>query len=146
MTIDDRSRFGDDEEVERVARRFESAELPPGEFKHREHLVVALLYLLRHTPAEAHERMRLGIHSFLRAHGEDPAPVYHETLTAFWIRRVGSFAARADRRRPLHELANELCAECGDARLAFAYYSKPLIDTDEARRGFVEPDLKALDF
>jgi len=146
MTNHDGQRFGDDEEVEEVGRRFESGELRPDEFKHRQHLVVALLYLLRHPPPEAHELMRRGIHAFLRAHGEDPAPVYHETLTAFWIRRVAAFAARADRRRPLHELANDLCAECGAARLVFEYYSKALVDTDAARRGRVEPDLKALDF
>ena len=146
MTGHDGRRFGADEEVEEVGRGFESGGLRPDEFKHREHLVVALLYLLRHPPAEAHGRMRRGIHAFLRAHGEDPAPVYHETLTAFWIRRVGAFVARADRRRPLHELANELCADCGDARLVFEYYSRALVETDEARRGRVEPDLKALDF
>ncbi len=146
MTGHDGKRFGADEEVEEVARRFESGELRPDEFKHREHLVVALLYLLRHPAPEAHERMRRGIHSFLRAHGEDPAPVYHETLTAFWIRRVGAFVGRAGRGRPLRELANELAAECGDARLAFGYFSKELIGTEEARRGWVEPDLKALDF
>ena len=138
--------FAADAEVEEVARKFESGELAPDDFKHREHLVVALLYLLRHTPEEAHGRMREGIHAFLRAHGEDPAPVYHETLTVFWMRRVRAFIERAGRGRPAFELANELAEECGDARLVFGYYSKELIDTNEARKGWVEPDLKPLDF
>ena len=138
--------FSSDEEVEEVARRFESGELPVEAFKHREHLVVALVLLLRHAPEEAHSRMREGIHSFLRAHGEDPAPVYHETLTAFWMRRVGAFVGRAGRGRPLSELANELAEECGEARAVFGYFSKGLIDTEAARRGWVEPDLRPLDF
>ncbi|HEV2864516.1 MAG TPA: hypothetical protein VGX48_26185 [Pyrinomonadaceae bacterium] len=138
--------FLDDGEVEEVFVKFESGELPVEAFKHREHLTVALVYLLRHAPEEAHRRMRDGIHSFLRAHGEDPAPVYHETLTVFWMRRVGAFVERAGRGRPVGELANELAKECGEARLAFDYFSKGLIDTEEARRGWVEPDLKPLDF
>ncbi|HLM58433.1 MAG TPA: hypothetical protein VK422_20185 [Pyrinomonadaceae bacterium] len=138
--------FRADEEVEEVVRKFESGELPVGAFRHREHLAVALVYLLRHAPREAHRRMREGIYAFLRAHGEDPAPVYHETLTVFWLRRVGAFVERAGRGRPLRELANELTDECGAARRAFDYFSKELIETAEARRGWVEPDLKPLDF
>ena len=134
-----------DEEVEEVLRRFESGALSPAEFKHRQHLTVALLYLLRLPEREAHARMRDTILRFL-AHHRLGAGVYHETITAFWLRRVRSFVRGADARRPLHELANELINECADSRLVFEYFSRELIETNEARSAWVEPDLKALDF
>lgn len=134
-----------DEEVEDVLRRFESGALTPSEFKHRQHLTVALLYLLRLPDGEAHARMRDTILRFLARHRLD-AGVYHETITAFWLRRVRSFVRNADTRRPVHELANELINSCADARLVFEYFSRERIETKEARSGWVEPDLKALDF
>jgi hypothetical protein len=146
MKTPDESRFDADEEVEEVVRRFESGELPPSEFGHREHLAVALLYVLRHTPEEAHEQMRRSIHSFLRAHGEDPAPVYHETLTLFWLRRVRAFVVRAGGGWRLFELANGLAEECGDSGLVYEYYSRAVVDSEEARRAWAGPDLKGLDF
>ena len=137
--------FETDEEVEDVLRRFESGALTPAEFKHRQHLTVALLYLLRLPEREVHARMRDTILRFLARHRLD-AGVYHETLTAFWLRRVRSFVRGADTRRPVHELANELINQCADSRLVFEYFSREVIETKEARSGWVEPDLKALDF
>ena len=50
-----------DEEVSEVVRRFESCELPTADFNHREHLLVALCYLLRmdDEDALAHIRARI---------------------------------------------------------------------------------------
>ena len=137
--------YESDKEVEDVLRRFESGALSPPEFKHRQHLTVALLYLLRLPEREVHARMRDTILRFLARHRLD-AGVYHETITAFWLRRVRSFVRGADAGRPVHELANELIDQCADSRLVFEYFSRELIETQEARSGWVEPDLKALDF
>jgi hypothetical protein len=134
-----------DEEVEDVLRRFESGALRPSEFKHRQHLTVALLYLLRLPESEVHARMRDTILRFLARHRLD-ANVYHETITAFWLRRVRCFVRGADTERPAHELANELINQCTDSRLVFEYFSRELIETKEARSGWMEPDLKVLDF
>ncbi len=138
--------YRSDAEVTEVVRRFESCEFQPDEFKHRRHLTVALCYLLRFSDEEALEQMRRGILRFLAHHGLDPSGVYHETLTVFWIKCVRSFVARAGAGRTLAALANELTESCGDARLVFDFYSKELIESDEARRGWVGPDLKPLDF
>ena len=137
--------FESDKELEDLLRRFESCAISPSEFKHRQHLTVALIYVVRDSERGAHARMRGSLRRLLEHHGIG-AQVYHETLTAFWLRRVRAFADGADLSRPLHELANGLCEQCGDSRLVFDYYSKAVIDSDEGRAGRVEPDLKAFDF
>lgn len=138
--------YRSDEEVEEVVRGFESCALPPADFDHGRHLVVALALLVRlRDERAAAARMRAGLERYLAAHGVD-ARKYHETLTVFWVRRVRAFVERAGAGRSLAELADGLVRECGDARLAFDYYSKALVDSDEARTRWVEPDLKALDF
>ena len=134
-----------DEEAEGVVRRFESCELPPAAFNHREHLLVALCYLLRMDEAQSLARVRARINAYVRAHGIDPN-LYHETITAFWLKRVSAYLERAGAGPGLAEMTNALAAECGSSRLIFDYYSKELLDTDAARREWVEPDLRPLDF
>ncbi|HEX8355205.1 MAG TPA: hypothetical protein VF611_20035 [Pyrinomonadaceae bacterium] len=137
--------YGSDEEAEEVVRGFESCELPAAEFNHREHLLVALCYLLREDDAEALARLRSGIGRYAAAHGVNPS-LYHETITVFWLKRVRAYVGRAPAGLGLAELTNGLAAECGGSRLIFDYYSKGLIDSEGARHGWVEPDLRPLDF
>jgi len=137
--------YTSDEEVLGVVRRFESCELPPADFNHREHLLVALCYLLRAGDAEALARLRAGIGLYVAAHGINPG-LYHETITAFWMRRVRAYLTRVGAGRGLADLINGLAAESGSSRLIFDYFSRELIDSERARREWVEPDLKPLDF
>ena len=137
--------YRSDEEVAEVLRRFESCELPPADFNHREHLLVALCYLLRMNEADAVERVRARINAYVAAHGVNPN-LYHETITVFWLKRVRAYVAHAGGGLGLAEMTNALAAECGSSRLVFDYYSKELIDSEGARRGWVEPDLRPLDF
>jgi hypothetical protein len=134
-----------DEEVEEVVRRFETCELPPADFNHREHLLVALCYLLRMGEAESLARLRARINAYVEARGINPN-LYHETITLFWLKRVRACLGRAGNAHGLAEMTNALAAECGSSHLIFDYYSKELIDSETARREWVEPDLKPLDF
>jgi hypothetical protein len=146
MTLKAKAFYQSDKEVEEVVRRFEAGELPPDDFKHLQHLTVALSYLLRLPEAEASEHMRLSIRRFL-AHHSLSTDVYHETLTVFWMKRVRAFLlAPTVAALTLFELANELAKKHGDSRLVYEYFSKELIDSEAARAGWVEPDLKPLDF
>ncbi|HYE15383.1 MAG TPA: hypothetical protein VD968_13150 [Pyrinomonadaceae bacterium] len=138
-------RFGADKEVEELVRGFESGGLKPDDFSHRGHLAVALWYQLRHPYEEALAVTRRNILAFIARHGVDPK-VYSETVTVFWMRRARAFLESRGAARPVHELANALADECGDSRLINEYFSKELLDTDGARRGWLEPDLKPLDF
>ena len=138
--------FRSDEEVEEVLRGFESCELPPAAFDHARHLAVALALLTRLGDEQAATaRVREGLKRFIAANGVDPAK-YHETVTVFWVKRVRAFMERAGAGRGLAEMANGLARECGDSRLVYEYYSRALCDTDAARAGWVEPDLKPFDF
>ena len=134
-----------DEEVLEVVRRFESCELPTADFNHREHLLVALCYLLRMDDADALAHIRARIGSYAAAHDVNPS-LYHETVTVFWLKRVRSYLNRVGPALDLAGMTNALAAECGSSRLVFDYYSKELIASDTARRGWVKPDLRPLDF
>ncbi|HEY0545041.1 MAG TPA: hypothetical protein VGC91_06560 [Pyrinomonadaceae bacterium] len=138
-------RYESDEEVEAVVRKFEACLFSPGEFHHREHLTVALCYLLESNEQAALERLRANLFRFLEHHHIE-ANVYHETITLFWLKLVGHFLEGADKGRALAELTNDLIAECGEAHLVKAHFSRQLLDSEEARAAWVEPDLQSLNF
>ncbi|MFL6254593.1 MAG: hypothetical protein ACJ74T_06200, partial [Pyrinomonadaceae bacterium] len=112
--------YQSDEEVEEVVRRFESCELPAADFNHREHLLVALCYLLRLDEAESRARLGARIDAYVAAHGINPN-LYHETITVFWLKRVRAYIGRAGNGRSLAEMTNALAGECGGSRLIFDY-------------------------
>jgi hypothetical protein len=94
---------------------------------------------------EALARVRANIGRYAAAHGINPS-LYHETVTVFWLRRVRAYLERAAPGLNRAEMTNALADLCGNSRLVFDYYSKELLDSDSARRAWVEPDLKPLDF
>ncbi len=129
-------------EIRQLVEQFEEAEVPLAEFKHGAHLVVALWYLTRWPEQEAVAIMCNGLQRLIARNGLN---AYHETITRFWLRRVRRFLDAADKTRTLPELANELTATYGDARLIFDYYSQPLLQTPQAKTIWCAPDLKPLD-
>jgi len=132
------------DEVEAIVRGLEACTIGPAEFKHQAHLTVALWYLSRLSHAEASARMRESLFRFINHHGEQG---YNETMTIFWLKLVGRFLDRVQPGRgSIAELANELALTYRDSRLIFDYYSRELISSPAAREGWVEPDLKPLDF
>jgi hypothetical protein len=130
-------------EIEAVAKGFESCTTSKDEFPHRSHLTVAAYYLYNSTEGDATERMRTGLLRFLDHHGVGRAK-YHETLTVFWIKTVSEFLAQLDVKLSLLEKTNAAVASLGDSRLVYDYYSKELLASEEARKRWVEPDLRAI--
>jgi hypothetical protein len=132
------------EEVEAVVHRFESCAFAPQDFHHRDHLTVALCYLVGSTEQEAFERLRSSLFRFLDHHRLEG--VYNETITLFWLKLTRHFLNRADSAGTLVELANRLIKSCGNPQLIYTHFSKELLATEEAREGWVEPDLQPLKF
>jgi hypothetical protein len=105
-------------------RAFERGEITNAAFRHTSHLRLALAYLEASPSVEtATERMASALQQFAAAAGK--ADKYHHTMTVFWMR---------------------LIARLLDRELPLLYYSRERLFSDEARRSWVEPDLRALDW
>jgi hypothetical protein len=74
-------------EIESVVRGFETCETAANEFKHKDHLVVAVWYVHNLGREVALVRMREGLMRFIAHHDVDPKK-YSEETTRTWIERV----------------------------------------------------------
>jgi hypothetical protein len=140
-----KNHYQSDNEIEGVVRGFEDCATPDSEFNHHAHLIVALSYLHLSglTVTEAAERMRAGLYRFLDYHGHDRRK-YNETITLFWIKLVRSFLDRTNTSRRVADIANDMIEACGNSQLIYSYYSKERLLSDEARKSWIEPDLKGM--
>ena len=125
---------------------FESQSLNVETWVHRSHVRVAVLYLSRFGFDAALERMRERIQAFNRVKGikDTKSTGYHETMTVAWLRVIAN-ALDVMSRPPANSL--EFCRQNEhllDKAFLRRHYSSDRMLTDEAKRHFVEPDLKPL--
>jgi hypothetical protein len=130
-----------DDEIRALVSAFEACSFHPSEFRHYQHLTVALWYVWHLSPDEAIAKMTKGIRRLAEAYGKMG---YHETITLFWLRIVANFVAEHRRKTSLTAIANALIDSCNDKDLIGQFYSDELLATDKAKAEWVEPDLKAL--
>jgi hypothetical protein len=126
-----------------LVESFETATLPLARFRHREHMRVALCYLSREPQAHATARMRQGLARFLAHHGIEG---YHETLTVFWMKRLAARFAASDPARPLEERFDDVIAACVNEPAISEYYRAETLASAEAKRSWVPPDRRPMDF
>src|ERR1051325_5581739 len=133
--------FKNDDELAALVRAFEACEIHPAEFKHYQHLAVALWYVA-HLPFEAAtEKMRSGIQRLANAYGKSG---YHETITVFWLAIVHAFWANTTADESIAAATNRLIAGCENKNLIYEYYSRERLNSVAAKTGWVEPDLQPL--
>jgi hypothetical protein len=111
------------------------------------HLTVGLWHARNFGPDEALERVRAGIKRYNVACGTENTESrgYHETLTRFYMTVIGRFLAESTDGDDLLALANSLIEQLGDRQLPLTYYTRERLMSVEARRSWVEPDLRAVD-
>jgi hypothetical protein len=124
-------------------RAFFGLTLPNSEFRHRDHLRLAWLAVRRHGSTDAEDVVATGIHRFAlhQSHG----PLYHETMTRFWVRLV----AHAVSDRPEIVNFDEFLAAYPlllDKNTPLRHWSRETMFGAEARAAWQEPDLVALPF
>lgn len=132
--------------IETLVRDFESCRLPPDDFDHSAHLLVGLWYLTHSASIEeAAERTRAGILRFLAHHQDDPT-IYNETITLFWLKRLRGVLDARDADATPDTLTASALELCHYPRLINQYYSRECLASAAAKAGWVEPDLRPLDF
>ncbi len=130
---------------EKFLKQFEAAAIPREEWRHRDHIRAAYLYLRRHPLDEATGRIRASIQKLNAAH-QTPETLergYHETITQAWMRLVHcalcQFGPRATADAFLDEQSQLL-----SKRALLLFYSRDRLMSAEAKARFVEPDLAPL--
>ena len=135
-------KYKHESEVLELVRLFEDATIPHDDWKHAEHLVVALYYLTTHDLDTAYQKMKSGIMNLLvRGFGVDLTKEmpYHETITLFWMRTVADYNA-ARNGTSLLEKANEIAYKW-DKDYPLKFYTRELLFSDRARAEFVDADI-----
>ncbi len=134
-------KYKTENEILVVVRGFEDGTISRADWRHAEHLTVALFYLSHHDFDSALIKMRDGIFNLLKAFEIDlkKEMPYHETMTIFWLRTVADFA-NSKNGASILETCNEL-VEKFDKDFPLRFYSRELLFSDKARKKFVEFDL-----
>lgn len=124
---------------------FEECSIPLESWNHRAHLTVAYLLLREHGPGRALEKMRSGIQNFNAKHGIEQTPTggYHETLTVAWLRVVHAMMSTYGPGEGPDDFLSQHPHLLSKVMLRL-FYSRPRIMSQEARYGWVEPDLAPL--
>ena len=139
--------FETDADVVHVGEGLVACSLPRAEWTHEAHLAATTYLLLRRPDIDLDAELP----DLIRRYNESVGGVnsdsegYHETITRVFLRGVRLFLEEADKKAPLHELVNELLlSPMGRRDWPFRFYSRERLFSVDARRHFVEPDLRAL--
>ncbi len=130
-------RVSDDEFLEAV----EAATWPGQHFGHREHVCLAWLYLRRHGPEAGYAHLRTTIQRYATALGG--AGKYHETMTRAWSAHVWGALRKTPELEPFSAFLSEH-PDLLDGGLLERHYRKRTLDSQEARRAWVAPDVAPL--
>jgi len=129
-------------EIEAVVTGFENCTTGQDDFRHVDHLTLAVSYLITNPPEQAIAKMRESLFRFLDHHGINRQK-YHETLTVFWIEFTDVTLKSRPDLESLVDKCNYVRRELANKELVREFYSSELLESANAREGFVEPDLKS---
>lgn len=139
--------FAADADVVHIGEGLVERSLPRAEWTHDAHLAATTYLLLKRPDIEVNRELP----GLIRRYNESVGGVnsdsegYHDTITRVFLAGVRLFLEEADTAAPLHELVNELLiSPMGRRDWPLRFYSPQRLFSVEARRHFVEPDLRAL--
>lgn len=141
--------YSNEAEIIRIGEGVCACDLPRAEWTHAAHFAAAL-WLMRYRPEwEPSREMPRLIRAYNESVGRpnDDTGGYHETITQASLRALrgvlGAYAADV----PVYRIVNALMASSmANPNWLLEYWSQPRLMSVEARRAWLEPDLKALPF
>lgn len=122
-------------DADRIADGLLDASLPQAEWTHAAHVTAAYTLVRRLGPARALVAVRAAIPRLNDFHGvpNSDDDGYHETLTIFYMAAVADCVARGlDLQATLAAMTREL---------PLAYWSRAVLHSVTARRGYAPPDV-----
>jgi hypothetical protein len=139
--------FLSDDAVARVGDGLLARTLSREEWTHEAHLAATTNLSLKHPEIDLNAELPGLIRRFNESVGgvNSDTEGYHDTITRAYLRGIRLFLENADIARPIHDLVNELLmSPVGRRDRPLRFWSKERLMSVEARRGWVEPDLKAM--
>ena len=127
-------------EDEQFLAAFEAGQIANQNFHHRDHLRLAWIQIRRLGLERAPDAVAGAIRQFAVHHGN--ADRYHDTMTRFWVRVVGTGIDRHPT-LPFDDLLTAV-PHLLDKNLPFLHWSRERMRSDEARRHWVEPDVRLM--
>jgi len=140
--------FKSDEEVEAIGRGLFDRTLPKSEWTHRAHFSAAIWLIKRRPDLDASIALPPAIRAYNESTGvaNTDTTGYHETITLASLRAARAFIA-LDASDSLFKTCNALMAsQLGASRWLLAYWSHARLFSTEARRAWLDPDLRTLPF
>jgi hypothetical protein len=135
------------DQIHEIAARFSAAAIPATEWTHHTHLVVGAWHVARFGAEMALARLRGGIRALNAAHRtvDSDTRGYHETITRAYVRLLDGFLRGRPAGEPLDDsVAAMLTGPLASREVLLRHYSRPVLFSTAARRGWVEPDLEPL--
>ena len=140
-------RFTSDAEIDHIGLGVVDRSLPKAQWTHAAHFAAAF-WVLRRSKMNAARDMPGLIRAYNEATGvaNTDTAGYHETITLASLRAAEAWLAGRER-IALYEALNALLdSGYGRSGWLLQYWSKEVLFSVEARRGWVEPDLRVLPF
>ena len=120
---------------------FEARALPKDAWTHAAHVSVGAVYVWRYGRAEALERLRAAIPTYNLAVGGENTDTagYHDTITAYYAAAAAHAVVGA--KDEDEAVACALAGEHLTREAPLRFWSREVLFSVPARRGFVAPDL-----
>jgi hypothetical protein len=140
--------FASDDDIHALGRGVLDLSLPKAQWTHAAHFATALWLIACRPDLDP----SLAMPKFIRAYNEATGVAntdtagYHETITQASLRAARAFLVQHPD-RSLFETCNALMASpLGKSDWLLAYWTRARLFSVEARKGWLEPDLKPLPF
>ena len=141
--------FTSEVEILRIGEGLFASTLPRAEWTHAAHFAAAL-WLMRYRPdLDAAATMPSLIRAYNQSVGRvnDDSGGYHETITLASLRAARGVLGAYPPDMPVWRIANALLStNLANPNWLLEYWSRERLMSVEARRAWVEPDLKSLPF
>lgn len=139
----------DDVAIDRLARQVLDQSLPKARWTHEAHFALALWLIRDRGCAMTPDAMRLVITRYNDATGtaNTDSSGYHHTITVASMRAPADHLRRCGTEMPLHRvLASLMASPLGRADWLLSHWTRELLFSVDARRGWRDPDRMPLPF